>query len=60
MIAGPVLSTVLLKCAMSLPAAPVLPSLLLLPGDCLLLSPLRLLLLPSLLGLLRLGLVLLS
>jgi hypothetical protein len=41
MIAVPVLSTILLKCAMPLPSALLLPSPLLLPRDCLLLRTLR-------------------
>ena len=44
MIAGPVLRTILLKCALPLPSALLLPSPLLLPCGCLLLSALRLLL----------------
>ena len=50
MIAGPVLSAILLKCAMPLPGAVLLPPPLLLPRSCLLLRSLRLLLLPGLLG----------
>jgi hypothetical protein len=50
MIAGPVLSAILLERAMSLPCALRRPSLLLLPGDRLLLRPLRLRLLPGLPG----------
>ena len=62
MIAGPVLRTILLKCALPLPSALLLPSPLLLPCGCLLLSALRLLLpglLRTLSPLLILGLLLL-
>jgi hypothetical protein len=57
MIAGPVLRAVLLKRTVALPGAMLCPSPLLLPRNRLLLRPLRWLLLPGLLGTLRLRLL---